>query len=314
VDVFSPAFEAQCEKLATEIVAPKRNDPYLLGYSMNDCPLFTEEDCRERTDVIGGKRRALRSLGWPRRLRNLGSDALGKKAYVRLMKKIYRDSIKGFNTTYGTTFDSFGALASAVNWRPHTELSNANETRDNVEFLLAVIDRYYQCASEAIRRHDPNHLFVGDKLNANTDCVDTVLKTTCKYTDILFYQMYGKYEVQKFGLDRWSKIIDQPIINGDSAYTMVTKSMPHPFGPIATSLDERIEWTEAFFHRAFARPEFIGWHYCGLIDADNNMPVPERKYRQHSGLMDTYGVPYPGLREAIKGCAGQMYQIATRGI
>ncbi len=94
---------------------------------------------------------------------------------------------------------------------------------------------------------------------------------------------------------------------------MVTDSMPHPFGPIASSLKERIEWTNTFFLRAFARPEFIGWHYCGLIDADNNMPLPDRKYRQHSGLIDAFGVPYPGLREAIKACADQKYQIAAHG-
>ncbi len=229
------------------------------------------------------------------------------------MKKIYRDSIDNFNAVYNTDFDSFDALTAAVDWRPVTELSNANETRDNVEFLQAVVDRYYKSASEAIRRHDPNHLFVGDKLNANTDSVDTVLRTTSKYTDILFYQMYGKYEVQKICLDRWSKIVDQPIVNGDSAITMVTDSMPHPFGPIASSLEERIEWTNTFFLRAFARPEFIGWHYCGLIDADNNLPIPDRKYRQHSGLIDAFGVPYPGLREVIKACADQKYQIATHG-
>lgn len=312
VDVFAPKFMADCDKLAAEIAAPRRNDPYLLGYSMNDCPLFTEEDCRERTDVIGGMRREFRGIGWPRRLRNLGPDAPGKKVYVRVMKKIYRDNIKDFNTTYGTAFDSFDALASAVNWRPGTELSNANETRDNVDFLLACVDRYYKCTSEAIRRYDPTHLFVGDKLHANTDCVDTVLKTTSKYTDILFYQMYGKYEVQKFGLDRWSKIVDQPIINGDSAFTHVGESMPFPFGPIASSLEERVDWTQTFFREAFARPEFIGWHYCGLFDIDNHLE--HKKYRQHSGVMDTYGTPYPGLREAIKENADKMYQIATRGI
>ena len=29
-------------------------------------------------------------------------------------------------------------------WRPHTDLSNANETRDNVEFLQRVVAKYYQ--------------------------------------------------------------------------------------------------------------------------------------------------------------------------
>ena len=311
VDVFAKEFEDKCERIAAEICDPVKDDPYLLGYSMTDCPLFTEEDCRERTDVIGGKRRALRSIGFPRRLRNLGSEAPGKQAYVRVMKDIYRGRIKDFNTTYETNFKNWDELASVENWRPNTELSNSNESRDNVEFLLVVVDKYYKTASEAIRRHDPNHLFVGDKLNANTDAVDTLLKVTSKYTDLLFYQMYARYEVQEWGLDRWSKLIDKPIVNGDSAYTMVSKNMPHPFGPIASSLEERIEWGETFFHKAFARPEFIGWHYCGLIDADDNMPVPGRQWRQHSGMMNSYGEPYSGIKDSIKGCADQLYQIAA---
>ena len=159
-DVFAKDFEDKCEKLAAEVCEPVRDDPYLLGYSMTDCPLFTEEDCRERTDVIGGKRRALRSIGFPRRLRNFGGSAPGKQVYVGLMKNLYRGSIKDFNTTYATGFRSWDALASAENWRVGTELSNSNESRDNVEFLKLVVDRYYKCASEAIRRHDPNHLFV----------------------------------------------------------------------------------------------------------------------------------------------------------
>ena len=314
VDIFAPDHERHCDKLAKEIVAPVKDDPYLLGYSMTDCPLFTAEACRERTDVIGGKRRATRRIGWPRRLRNLGPDAPGKQAYVKLMQDLYRDDIKGCNQTYGTTFDSFDALASAVNWRRESDLANANETRDNVEFLQACVARYYQCAKDAIRRYAPNHLFVGDKLNANTDCLDTVLRTTSRFTDVIFYQMYAKYEVQKPGLDRWSKRVDKPIINGDSAFTMVRQAeeMPNPFGPIANSMEERIEWTKEFFHKAFARPEFIGWHYCGLIDATLKNPWSTR--RQHTGLVGTLGVRYDDLQAAIKARADDMYQIATRDI
>lgn len=47
-------------------------------------------------------------------------------------------------------------------WRPRTELSNAGETRDNVEFLHAVVDQYYRTAKDAIRRHDPHPLILGD--------------------------------------------------------------------------------------------------------------------------------------------------------
>ncbi len=308
LDVFSPTFETRCDQLAKEIAFPIKDDPFLLGYAMTDCALFTEEDCRERPDVIGGARRPSR-IGWPRRLRNLPAIAPGKKAYVQTMKDLYQGRIRNFNATYGTRFNSFDALASAEDWRPETQLSNANETRDNIEFLHRTVAQYYQTARDAIRRYDSNHLFVGDKVNANTDSLDTVLPITSQYTDIVFYQMYARYEVQKPGLDRWSKIADQPFINGDSAFTMITDHMPRPFGPVADNLEERAEWTDEFFRKAFARPEFVGWHYCGLIDAPNL--IPRKQGRQHSGLLTGYGEPYPKLEKVIQACSDELYKIGS---
>jgi hypothetical protein len=310
-DVFSDDFARHCDGLARELAAPAREDPFLLGYSMTDCPLFTEEDCRERPDVIGGARRKSR-VGWPRRLRNLGAEAPGKAAYVQTMRDIYRDQINDFNATYGTAFNSFDALQRAENWRPHTDLSNPNETRDNVEFLKRVVAKYYETGRDAIRRHDPNHMFFGDKINANTDTMNTVLPVTSQYTDVIFYQMYARYEVQRPGLDRWSKTVDKPIINGDSSYTMITEHMPRPYGPVADNVQQRAEWTDEFFRNAFARPEFVVWHYCGLIDASNL--VGRKQDRQHSGLIDGYGEPYPELKEVVQACAKEMYGIASRRI
>ena len=308
LDVFDDDFARRCDRLARELAAPARDDPFLVGYAMTDCPLLTEEDCRERPDVIGGARRPSR-IGWPRRLRNLGQQTPGKIAYVETVSDLYRGEINDFNATYGTQFDSFEALASAEQWRPRTDLSNGNETRDNIEFLKRVVAKYYQTARDAIMRHDPNHLFVGDKINANTDSLDTVLPVTGRFTDIVFYQMYGRYEVQKPGLDRWSKILDKPLINGDSAYTMITETMPRPYGPVADSLAERAEWTSEFFRSAFARPDFVGWHYCGLIDASNR--VTGKRERQHSGLLDSHGEPYPELKDTLARCTAEIYGIAS---
>ena len=307
-DVFSGEFAAHCDRMAQEFASPARDDPFLVGYAMTDCPLFTEEDCRERPDVIGGARRRSR-IGWPRRLRNLPADAPGKRAYVRTMHELYRGQISELNATYGTQFDSFDALQAAEDWRPHTDLSNGNETRDNIEFLKVVVTAYYRTAREAIRRHDPNHLFVGDKINANTDALDTVLPVTAQFTDVVFYQMYARYEVQEPGLDRWARIAGLPLINGDSAFTMVTENMPRPYGPVADDLTQRAEWTAEFFRNAFARPDFVGWHYCGLIDAPNL--IPRKQDRQHSGLLDGYGEPYPALKKALKACTDEMYEIAA---
>ena len=308
-DVFSDEFYQHCDQLAKEIALPLKDDPYLLGYAMADCPLFTEADCKERPDTVGGARRKAR-IGWPRRLRNLGKSSPGKKAYVKTMAEIYQGDINGFNRTYSTSFKTFGELETAEQWRVETDLSNANETRDNIEFLHVVIDQYYKTTKEAILRYDPNHLFFGDKINANTDSVDTVLPVTSKYTDVLFYQMYAKYEVQRPGLDRWKTKVDMPVINGDSRYASVQEDIPRPYGPVADSEIQNAEWTSEFFYNAFARPEFVGWHYCGLIDTPLGL-VSKESERQHAGLFDGFGNSYPVLKEAITKCSDELYEIAN---
>ena len=89
---------------------------------------------------------------------------------------------------------------------------------------------------------------------------------------------------------------------------MTTPTMPRPYGPVADDLKQRAEWTAEFFIRAFERPDFVGWHYCGLIDAPNL--VPRKQNRQHSGLIDGMGEPYPQLERVLKKCSDDMYQIA----
>jgi hypothetical protein len=116
--------------------------------------------------------------------------------------------------------------------------------------------------------------------------------------------------VQQPGLDRWSKLAGQPLINGDAAFTMVTDIMPRPYGPVADNLAQRAQWTDEFFRRAFARPDFVGWHYCWLIDASQR--VPRKQDRQHSGLLDGFGQPYPEIQRALKTASAELYSIATR--
>jgi hypothetical protein len=53
---------------------------------------------------------------------------------------------------YSAEFESFDALVNAHYWRLHTDLSNANETRDNVEFQKQVVDKYYATARHSSTR------------------------------------------------------------------------------------------------------------------------------------------------------------------
>ncbi|MHC4231610.1 MAG: hypothetical protein ACYSO7_07410 [Planctomycetota bacterium] len=295
VDIFAPAFRIQCDAAARKTVAPYVNDPMLLGYSMADCPILTDGDVKS----MGG-------TTWPRVLRNLGPNTPGKQAYVFEMRSRYPD-IRAFNTVYTTAFPTWDDLARAENWRPADAPSNPTERDDNHAFMLKCVDRYYNVAKAALRRVDSNHLFFGDKINGNTDCLDKILEVTGRHTDLVFYQYYARWPGQKALLDTLASKVNIPFLNGDSAYTVPGPMMPAPYGPHAVDHDQRSQWLREFCENAFARPEFVGWHMCGMIDTWKTMRGKEK--HQHQGLMTVTGEFYPEMEQAIQDISERLYEI-----
>lgn len=307
-DVFDPSFEAHAMRVARREVEPLRHDPMLLGYAMTDCPILTDWDAKERGDTLyGAPRQGLPTF--PRKLRNLDGAKPGKRAYVETVRKLYRDSIADFNSAYETSFGTFDSLAAAVNWRPRTDPSNGYETRDNTVFLLKVVERYYQVALASIRRYDPNHLFFGDKLNGNTDAADTVVGVTSRFTDLVFYQAYGRYGWLEQSLDRWSRTSGKPLFNGDGSFGKPGENMPRPYGPLAADHRERADWTREYAEKAFSRPDFVGWSYCGLIDTWTSLSA-RKQLRQHAGMMSPTGKFHSAMRDVVREIADRLYEIA----
>ena len=309
VDVFSKKFEEHCERITREKVAPRRNDPYLIGYSLCDCPILTEAESAARDVQIFGAPRDATST-WPRALRNLGGDAPGKSVYVELLRRIYSDRIEEFNRTYRTFFDSFEAMRQAKDWRPAADPGNFNEVRDNQLFLQRIIDRYYSVATASIRRQDPNHLLLGDKINGNTNPPDFVIEQVGRHMDMVFYQCYGYYSEQRDALDRWSRLTGKPLFNGDSSFSVPSEQMPYPLGPHCRDQQDRARWSIDFAEQAFARPDFVGWNHCGWMDGWKS--IPGKEVRQHSGLQDPFGTLHAPMVTAFAEFSRKMYSIALR--
>jgi hypothetical protein len=196
-----------------------------------------------------------------------------------------------------------------VDWRPRVDPANAGELRDNALFLARVVDRYYRIAIDAIRGVDPNHLILGDKLNGNTGVPDEIVAMVGQHVDALFYQFYALYADQEPLLDRWSALVDLPLFNGDSSYSVPEEMMPHPNGPHCADQRERARVSDEFARRAFARAEFVGWNWCGWMDSWKTYPGQEA--RQHSGLQDPFGRHYEPMVETFSRFSTKMYEVAT---
>lgn len=99
---------------------------------------------------------------------------------------------------------------------------------------------------------------------------------TSQYTDLVNTQHYARWEGQRATMDRLTDTVGQPFLNGDAAYTTPTETMPDPHGQHARDMAERALWTREFMENATARPDFVGWHMCGMIDTATPCPARSR--------------------------------------
>ena len=303
-DVFHDDFAIFCDEKAATEAAPLKDDPFLLGYSLTDCPIFTNIDAASHDHNIYGWKRK-RQPTWPEVLRNLGADSPGKKEYVKIVSGLYNKKIRDFNQVYGTSFKSFKELERSVDWRPRSDISNKMEERDDRAFLLRVIDKCYEVESAAIRKHDPNHLVLGDKLNGNTDTPKEIIEVAAKHFDLIFFQYYAFWKDLEPWLDRCAAATggNKPLFHGDAAVSVPNTNMPDPFGPQCKDQYERVEKFKELYYNAFKRTDFVGWNWCGWMDS---WEVGGQIGKQHSGIQDPFGLFHP-VGEALKEFSGDLY-------
>ncbi len=301
-DVFSVEFEKRCERVARRLVLPKKDDPFLIGYTFTNVPILTDLDADAHGLVPWGSAQPNMPT-WPRALRNKGPNAPGKKVFVSLARKHY-PTIQEFNHVYKTSFSSFDELLNSENWSPVVKTVGVDDSNDNRAFLMRILERYYTVACAAIRKFDTNHLIFGDPLNANTGVPDEIVSLVAKHTDLISYQYYGGYDEQSHILDRWSKLTGMPIFNTDSNYAVPYKQMPNPVGPHCPNQETRAHRFLDFATRAFSRPDFIGWNWCGWVDSWASW----RKVQQHCGLQDPFGRYQHPMPEIMAQFGSDLYE------
>ncbi len=301
-DVFSEQFAHWCDRRAKLAVLPRKDDPFLMGYIYTNVPILTDMDADSHGEVSWA--RAQKDMPtWPRVLRNLGRDAPGKQVFVTMMRERY-DSIQQFNNRYRTRFASFSELQASEKWSSYTKSSEIDDAEDNRAFLLKILEQYYAVAETAVRRYDSNHMIFGDTLNANIGVPDDVLTTIAKHTDLVAYQFYGEYDDHHELLNHWSALTRKPLFHADAGFTVQSEEMPTPMGAVTPDQETRAERFHTFASQAFARPDFIGWHWCGWVE----MWKGWKPDRQHPGLQDPFGNYRHPMPETMKQFGTHIYE------
>jgi hypothetical protein len=161
-DLFADEFPQQIEQLTARLVAPRRDDPELLGWCSDN------------------------ELGWfPDTLFAFHlSQPQTSKTRQRLVALL--------KSHYGGRFEALAADFVSPDIRSFEELeaggilqatAGGSARKVILEFTRLLAERYYEIVCGAIRHADPNHLILGDRYMSF--CPEEVAKAASRYVDVI---------------------------------------------------------------------------------------------------------------------------------
>ncbi len=279
-DVFSDEYKTLCGVFAEQI-AECRNDPMLIGYFLNNEPLWAWEDPAVITE-------------------NLMLGGIGTASHTKMIefwKQKYGESIEKLNDIWNTDFKSFeafeGPVADAMRF-------GEGAVADMKEFAMVMIHEYASVAASAVRRADPNHLNLGMRFAAyNKAFADATLDCF----DVFSFNCYGRRPLEKLPPNDFSK----PFMITEFHFGAYDRGLPAAsLIPVETQKD-RAELYISYMNSVLSHPNCVGTQWF----AWNDQPLWGRYDGENYqfGFVDICNLPYREFIEAVRSINNNVYSI-----
>lgn len=133
--------------------------------------------------------------------------------------------------------------------------------------LARLAGTYYKVTRDAIRRHDPHHLILGDRYEANAPLAMEIVENARPHVDVLSFQDFRDPLTH---LEDWHGKTGMPVLLADAAGTGGPQT-PDGFRP------NDGEWYASVLQGLLKNPGCVGFHLCGAY---------QRNKARRRGLLD----------------------------
>lgn len=284
-NVFSPKFEEYCMKQARERCAPHKDDPWLIGYFIdNELEWFGK----------GG-----REWGLVDDIFKLPPGNSAKTALIKFLRGKYKNDVQAFNKAWGVKISSFGEIDFM---KEPLQTTTEQGIKDKMEFVGIIADRYFQITTKAIRAADPNHLVLGCRFA--WDAPEPAWISAGKYCDIVSVNMYPWVDLEKEEvrdveemLRKRYELARKPFMLTEWSFPALDSGLPctHGAGQRFATQKERAKAFSIFQNLLFRLPFMVGSHYFMWVDEPKEGISKSFPENTNYGLVNEKDEPYAWL-------------------
>ncbi|MGQ1948386.1 CBM96 family carbohydrate-binding protein [Geofilum sp. OHC36d9] len=188
---------------------------------------------------------------------------------------------------------------TAVNFLSSRGKTSSNWDEDDLYAYMALMaERYYSVVSAAIRKVDPNHMYLGSRCNSTEKTLEDFMKNAGKYVDVFSTNHYSRWGARDFEI--------QNMVNWSGRPLMLTEFYAmHDKTDKATGAGWKVkdEESRGMFYQNFVTTTaetgcVVGWHWFKF--QDDQVDVAK-------GIVDIDGNQYTTLLEDMKEVNNHIY-------
>lgn len=189
----------------------------------------------------------------------------------------------------------------------------ADKITDTERELFAglVAERYYRIVSTALKRHDPNHLYLGSRLHGANKRHPPILAAAARYCDIVSINWYGEWTPKTETLACVEKA-GKPFMVTEFYTKAMDSGLPNTTGAgwiVRTQRDRGLAY-QNFCLRMLESKACVGWHFFKYQDNDPEAKgVDPSNTDANKGLVNNRYEPYRALGEEMKTLNRAVYQL-----
>ena len=138
------------------------------------------------------------------------------------------------------------------------------------EFLCLVADKYFSIVSGAIKKYDPNHMYIGARFYSNEKDQAAFMKTAGKYLDIVSCNYYNRWTPDSTEISNWASWTGRPFIVTEYYTKGEDSGMPNQSGAgwIVKTQKDRGLFYQNYNLALLESKNCVGWHYFKYQDND----------------------------------------------
>lgn len=203
------------------------------------------------------------------------------------------------NTIYGNLLDRFLAVPdktdpnylAARKWIEDRKGKNYTiDEEDREQFHGFVIGTYYKITSEAIKRYDPNHLYLGSRLHGAAKRMPSIFLEAGKYVDMISINVYGTWTPSIEEMDMWSAG-NKPFFVTEFYAKAEDSGLGNATGAgwLVPTQEDRARFFENFTLALIQHSGCVGYHYFRYIDNnDSNKGLLDENYQWWEPMKNSF--------------------------